>query len=313
MQKLIEVENNQILQELFGVGDQNIKNIEEKLNVDIFLKTNGLLIKGGKRQVAKGALFLERMMHLYRQGIPLDQRDMSFLSTEDRIPGSTDELKIKVPSRKKKYIFPRTQGQREYLQAIGTYDVTFCIGPAGTGKTYLAMAMAVNYLMAQKVNRIILVRPAIEAGESLGFLPGDMRQKLSPYLRPLYDALYDMIDAESMEEYSEAGIIEVLPLAYMRGRTLNNAFIVLDEAQNCTSDQLKMFLTRLGFDSKAVVAGDITQSDLPGGKPLGLIEAMRILSRIGGIHFSRLTSADVVRHPLTQEIIEAYEYIVQEK
>ncbi|TBR17460.1 PhoH family protein, partial [bacterium] len=206
-----------------------------------------------------------------------------------------------------KVIQPKTKGQRDYVEAIKKYDITFGIGPAGTGKTYLAMACAVDALKNQQVRRIILTRPAIEAGESLGFLPGDMYEKISPYLRPLYDALYDMMEAERIERYIETGIIEVAPLAYMRGRTLNDAFIILDEAQNATAEQMKMFLTRLGFESKAVITGDVTQTDLPGGKPIGLIQAQNILKGIEDIKFSYFTGADVVRHELVQKIIEAYE------
>jgi phosphate starvation-inducible PhoH-like protein len=193
------------------------------------------------------------------------------------------------------------------------HDIVFATGPAGTGKTYLAMAMAVHYLMQKSVRRIILTRPALEAGESLGFLPGDMRDKLGPYLRPLYDALYDMMEADTIETNLETGVIEIVPLAYMRGRTLNNAFVILDEAQNCTSEQLRMFLTRLGFDSKTVVTGDITQTDLPGGKPTGLIEALRLLEHIEGIRFIALGKDDVVRHPLIQQIIQAYENYYSKK
>jgi phosphate starvation-inducible PhoH-like protein len=210
------------------------------------------------------------------------------------------------PGRKEKVPAPKTKGQTEYVEAIKRFDIVFGIGPAGTGKTYLAMAMAVAALNTGQVRRIILTRPALEAGESLGYLPGDVNQKLSPYLRPLYDALYDMMEAERIEKFLEMGIIEVAPLAYMRGRTLNDAFIVLDEAQNCTPEQLKMFLTRLGFDSKAVITGDMTQSDLPGGKPLGLIQATELLSHIDGIRMIYLTGEDVVRHELVQRIIEAY-------
>ncbi|MBM3255467.1 MAG: PhoH family protein [Candidatus Omnitrophica bacterium] len=208
---------------------------------------------------------------------------------------------------KLKIIGPKTKGQREYVEAIDKHDIVFGIGPAGTGKTYLAMNCAVEAFKKQEVRRIILTRPAIEAGESLGFLPGDMYEKISPYLRPLYDALYDMMEASVIEKYLETGIIEVAPLAYMRGRTLNDAFIILDEAQNCSAEQMKMFLTRLGFDSKAVITGDITQSDLPDGKPVGLLQAQDILKDIEGIKFVYFSGFDVVRHALVQRVIEAYD------
>jgi len=220
--------------------------------------------------------------------------DMSFLSSGKRVG-------------------PRTEGQREYVEAIRKHDIVFGIGPAGTGKTYLAMACAVEALKKQEARRIILTRPAIEAGESLGFLPGDMYEKISPYLRPLYDAIYDMMDAERIEKYLETGIIEVAPLAYIRGRTLNDAFIILDEAQNCTVEQMKMFLTRLGFDSKAVITGDLTQSDLPDGRPMGLLQAEDLLKEIEGIKFIYFTGSDVVRHALVQRIIEAYDKANREK
>jgi phosphate starvation-inducible PhoH-like protein len=209
-------------------------------------------------------------------------------------------LKSKTPG-------PKTKGQQEYFEAIKKYDIVFGIGPAGTGKTYLAMACAVEALRNNQVRRIILTRPAIEAGESLGYLPGDMYEKISPYLRPLYDALYDMMEGNAIEKYLETGIIEVAPLAYMRGRTLNDAFIILDEAQNATHEQMKMFLTRLGFDSKAVITGDITQSDLPGGKPIGLLKALQTIENIKGIKVIYFSGQDVVRHELVQKIIEAYE------
>ena len=310
MEKLFEITNNNFVKTLCGVRDKNIKDIERNCNVKLFLKSEGILIKGKKKQVDKARGLLERMCRLQQEGVTIDNiKDLSQYSTprEESEGMPHDPLRIKVASFKKKFVFPKTEGQQEYIKAIQTHDITFSIGPAGTGKTYLAMAVAVNYLTGSKVSRIILTRPAIEAGESLGFLPGTMHDKLGPYLRPLYDALYDMMEPDTIEEYLETGIIEIAPLAYMRGRTLNNAFVVLDEAQNCTSEQLKMFLTRLGFDSKTVITGDITQSDLPGGKPTGLLEALEFLKSIQGIQFSYLSKKDVVRHPLIQKIIQAYE------
>jgi phosphate starvation-inducible protein PhoH and related proteins len=204
-------------------------------------------------------------------------------------------------------VLPKSVNQRKYLDAIDKHDVVFGIGPAGTGKTYLAMAQAVTYLLSKRVSRIILARPAVEAGEKLGFLPGDLQEKVNPYLRPLYDALYDMIDLERVERLLERGTIEVAPIAFMRGRTLNDAFVILDEAQNTTSEQMKMFLTRLGFGSKAVVTGDITQIDLPSGRPSGLVEAMKVVGGIDGISFVHFDDRDVVRHQLVQQIVKAYE------
>lgn len=210
-------------------------------------------------------------------------------------------------SSKKRFVVPKTETQREYVEAIKNYDIVIGIGPAGTGKTYLAVAMAVNALLKKQVARIVLARPAVEAGEKLGFLPGDIEEKVSPYLRPLYDALFDMMEPEKVAKYLERGVIEIAPLAFMRGRTLNDSFIILDEAQNTTSEQMKMYLTRLGFNSKTVITGDITQIDLPAGKVSGLVEAERILKGIDGIKFIYFTEKDVVRHRLVQEIIRAYE------
>ncbi len=210
-------------------------------------------------------------------------------------------------SSKKRFIVPKTETQKEYIEAIQKYDIVIGIGPAGTGKTYLAMAMAVNALLKKQVTRIVLARPAVEAGEKLGFLPGDIEEKVSPYLRPLYDALFDMMEPEKVAKYIERGVIEIAPLAFMRGRTLNDSFIILDEAQNTTSEQMKMYLTRLGFNSKTVITGDVTQIDLPAGKLSGLVEAERILKGIEGIRFVYFSERDVVRHRLVQEIIRAYE------
>ncbi|OQX88469.1 MAG: hypothetical protein B6D55_00065 [Candidatus Omnitrophica bacterium 4484_70.2] len=310
MKKLIEIASPAVLKEICGVADKNIKNIEKRFHVNIYLRDKGMYIEGGRKRVEEASQVIGKLINLLKEGVSLREEDVSslFFSSEDE-----EILKIEVPSIKRKFILPKTDGQKKYVEAIRKYDITFAIGPAGTGKTYLAMACAVNYLYKQKARRIILTRPAIEAGESLGFLPGDMYEKLGPYLRPLYDALYDMMEPDVIEEYLDTGIIEIAPLAYMRGRTLNDAFIILDEAQNCTSEQLKMFLTRLGFDSKTVITGDITQSDLPGGKPTGLKEAIKILKNVSGIKFIYLTKKDVVRHPLVQKIIQAYEDFYQEE
>jgi phosphate starvation-inducible protein PhoH and related proteins len=311
MEKIIRVHNNDELLLLFGSRDENLRLIESAFKVSIVNRHDGVRISGGREQVKKAAQLIESLFSALRKGATLEKQDILRMlketKTERRFdPAEFSESKIEV-SGKNLAIAPKTKGQQEYIDAIRDHDIVFGIGPAGTGKTYLAMATAVAALKKGQVRRIILTRPAIEAGESLGFLPGDMYEKISPYLRPLYDALYDMMEAERIEKYLEMGIIEVAPLAYMRGRTLNDAFIILDEAQNCTSEQLKMFLTRLGFYSKTVITGDITQSDLPGGEPVGLIQAQEILKDIEGIKFIQLTGADVVRHELVQQIIKAYE------
>lgn len=311
MDALIKLNNNRDLQLLFGKYDQNLKLIEEELSVKVVSQGDGLRITGSDEQVKKAAGLFDYLLSIVDSGKDVKKRDIIYAL---RMTGAEKGVDFKVLTKEKievsakgAVVTPKTKGQIEYIDAIKHFDLVFGLGPAGTGKTYLAMAMAVNALQKGLVRRIILTRPAIEAGENLGFLPGDMVQKVLPYLRPLYDALYDMMEAEKVEQFTIKGIIEIAPLAYMRGRTLNDAFIILDEAQNCTSEQLKMFLTRLGFDSKAVITGDLTQSDLPGGTPAGLIAASEILKDIPEIKFMHLTGEDVVRHELVQKIIEAYE------
>ncbi len=311
MEKIIKLESNRQAQEIAGLHDGNLKTIEKEFKVKIVLRGEFLKISGAINNIKKADHLIEYLLNSLRSG----QSGFAKADLYDLIKGFKekkgrflDAAPVKFGrSYGNKQVTPRTKGQREYSEAIKNCDIVFSIGPAGTGKTYLAMVSAVEALKKQEVRRIILTRPAIEAGESLGFLPGDMYEKISPYLRPLYDALYDMMEAETIEKYLETGIIEVAPLAYMRGRTLNDAFIILDEAQNATAEQMKMFLTRLGFDSKAVITGDITQSDLPNGKPIGLLQAIDILKDIDGIRFAYLTGADVVRHSLVQKIIEAYD------
>ncbi len=312
MEKVIKLETHEEASLLFGLHDENTRTIEKEFKVRLTLRGEYLKIKGGVNNIKKAAGLVEYILNAIRAGQKeLGRADLHSLITnfkktsKENIMDRTDSAV--TSSFADKQVGPKTKGQREYVEAIKKYDIVFGIGPAGTGKTYLAMAAAVESLKRGEVRRIILTRPAIEAGESLGFLPGDMYEKISPYLRPLYDALYDMMDAERIERYLDTGIIEVAPLAYMRGRTLNYAFIILDEAQNCTAEQMKMFLTRLGFDSKAVITADATQSDLPGGKPLGLLQAQDILKKIEGIKFIYFTGADVVRHELVQRIIEAYD------
>ncbi|MEI8349772.1 MAG: PhoH family protein [Candidatus Omnitrophota bacterium] len=319
MEKLIKIDDYSRVRDICGIEDKNLRFIEKELKVTIALRADGILVKGESKRIEKALHFITKMMDLAREGMVFSQTELSqylnavHLSGDEGVRQDEDSQGIRVFSTRKRLVLPKTQGQQDYIKAIRKHDVIFSIGPAGTGKTYLAMALAVNFLMRKNVGRIILTRPAIEAGESLGFLPGDMAEKMGPYLRPLYDALYDMMEAEMIEEFIETGVIEVAPLAYMRGRTLNNAFVILDEAQNCTTEQLKMFITRLGFDSKAVITGDITQSDLPGGKPVGLLEGVEILKAIEDIKFVYLGRNDVVRNPLIQKIIQAYENFYREK
>jgi len=312
MDKIISLQSHQEAQILLGPGDEFAKAIEKDFKVKLTVRGENLKISGTSSNIKKASELVEYLLESIRAGqTELGRTDLASLIHAFKKEKTKGPLERRVfePIRPtiKRQVGPRTAGQREYFEAIKSFDIIFGIGPAGTGKTYLAMACAVEALKKQEVRRIILTRPAIEAGESLGFLPGDMYEKISPYLRPLYDALYDMVEAERIEKYLETGIIEVAPLAYMRGRTLNDAFIVLDEAQNCTAEQMKMFLTRLGFDSKAVITGDITQSDLPDGKPIGLLQAQEILKDIDGIKFTYFTGQDVVRHALVQRIIEAYD------
>jgi len=309
MPRIIRIESQDELQKLFGNRDENIKAIEKEFKVKVTLRGDDLKISGAAPNAKKAATLVERLLEAIRSGESDVGRmyvcsQINNFNNKKPLPMlETADLAVVQHVSKTRHIGPKTKGQIEYVEAIKKNDIVFGIGPAGTGKTYLAMACAVEALNKHEVRRLILTRPAIEAGESLGFLPGDMYEKISPYLRPLYDALYDMMEAERIEKYLETGIIEVAPLAYMRGRTL----IILDEAQNCTVEQMKMFLTRLGFDSKAVITGDLTQSDLPDGKPMGLLEAQEILGSIEGIKFIQFSGFDVVRHALVQRIIEAYE------
>jgi phosphate starvation-inducible PhoH-like protein len=299
------------LETLFGVHDQNIKYLESLLDVRIDARGQDVSIDGDPADVETAQRILEDFSDLFKEGKHFTDKELreAFAQiAEDRAFSLRDYFtKTRFNPAGKKQVAPKSANQRKYIQAIQDSDVVFGIGVAGTGKTYLAVAMAVQALMQKQVNRIVLARPAVEAGEKLGFLPGDLQDKVDPYLRPLYDALFDLIDYERVTRLLEKRVIEVAPLAFMRGRTLSDAFIILDEAQNTTSEQMKMFLTRIGFGSKAVITGDVTQVDLPTGKRSGLIEAERILSHLEGIEFVYFTDKDVVRHKLVQMIIRAYE------
>ncbi len=300
-----------LARQLFGEHNKNLGRIADALAISLNVRGNTVYIKGDAIAADLAKNTLNQLYGLIREGYPVYPRDIDHavktLSSDDRVKLKDLFMDTVYVTSTKRPITPKSPIQKEYIDAIRSHDIVFGIGPAGTGKTYLAMAMAVASLSAGEVNRIILTRPAVEAGESLGFLPGDLAQKVDPYLRPLYDALHDMMHFEKVASLTERGAIEVAPLAFMRGRTLNNAFIILDEAQNTTSEQMKMFLTRIGFNSKAVITGDITQVDLPKGKPSGLVETLSILDNIEGIRFIRFSKDDVVRHRLVMKIISAYE------
>ena len=310
IQKKFIVSEEKFERELFGDFDENIKLIESTLSIDVILREGNIVLMGEEKNVDLALKLMNELHDTVSNGKSLDKQSITY-SLSLLLEGS--EMRIKeledviVLTKKGKPVQPKTLGQKKYVDLIKSNDITFGIGPAGTGKTYLAVAMAVRAFKNDEVSRIILTRPAVEAGESLGFLPGDMRDKVDPYLRPLYDALFDMLGADRFNKYLERGTIEVAPLAFMRGRTLDNAFIILDEAQNTTPEQMKMFLTRWGFGSKAVVTGDITQTDLPNNKKSGLLQATKILKNVSGIGSMELTEKDVVRHELVQRIIRAYE------
>lgn len=296
---------------LFGTNDQNVALIELETEVSIALRGAELYITGAEENVKAAAAVVEKLLYLIHRGETVDKARIRYataLARENRLD-EMDELMrdVVAVTHRGKPIKAKTLGQRDYVQSVRNHTLTFAVGPAGTGKTYLAMALAVVALRNKEVERIILTRPAVEAGEKLGFLPGDLAQKVDPYLRPLFDALYDLMGPDAYQRLTERGVVEVAPLAYMRGRTLSDSFIILDEAQNTTSEQMKMFLTRIGFQSKVVVTGDITQIDLPFGKRSGLIEALEVLDQVPGIGISRLTHHDVVRHELVQAIVQAYD------
>ncbi len=303
--------DHELMRGLCGEHNLHLQVLEQKTGASVHVRGNLLFLEGRHWEVDLAERVLTQLYDLLKVNYPLYPNDVDYAT---RILSGDPSVDLKeifkdevYISSKKKIIAPRTINQKEYIESIRRFDIVFGIGPAGTGKTYLAMAMAISSLVRNQVNRVVLARPAVEAGEHLGFLPGDLYEKVNPYLRPLYDAIHDMMDFDHVSRLLEQGVIEVAPLAFMRGRTLNDSFVILDEAQNATSEQMKMFLTRLGFSCKAVITGDVTQTDLPNGKTSGLIEAKETLKGIKGIRFIYFTRDDVIRHPLVQEIIDAYE------
>ena len=317
IERIVNAERVEVLMAIFGSFDENIRRIEEALSVTIVNRGNELKVSGDEEMADKAVRTLEGLLALAAKGEVIDEQRVRYLIT---LVNEGNDAQVAQMAKdvvcitaKGKPIKAKTVGQQTYMKAIMKNTITIGVGPAGTGKTYLAVAAAVAAFREKQVNRIILTRPAVEAGERLGFLPGDLQNKVDPYLRPLYDALYDMLGAETFQKYQERGSIEVAPLAYMRGRTLDDSFIILDEAQNTTREQMKMFLTRLGFGSKIVITGDVTQIDLPDDKTSGLKDAIRVLEGVKDIAICKLTSADVVRHALVQQIINAYEKAAQKQ
>jgi phosphate starvation-inducible PhoH-like protein len=309
MKKSIAISPN--IETLFGTRDENVRVLEDGLNVTVNLRSNGIELEGAARDVARAEQVFADYESLQRSGYTFNNGDLnSMLRVLTADPNSTLRGLADAGRQRsfgRRTVQPKSPNQRRYLETIEKHDMVFGIGPAGTGKTYLAVAMAISALLAKRVNRIILARPAVEAGERLGFLPGTLQDKIDPYLRPLYDALYDMLDPEKVDRYLEKNVIEIAPIAFMRGRTLNDSFVILDEAQNTTSEQMKMFVTRLGFNSKAVITGDVTQIDLPNARRSGLLEAVDILKGVDGLAFVHFDEGDVVRHHLVQRIIRAYD------
>ena len=310
-ERSLELDSIELAAAIFGSGDQNIHLLEKEFRVTAVCRGSVLRFTGEQRDVDAAARAVDGMVTLMENHTPLEEQTVRYCISlahggeEKRLRELTDDF-VAVTA-KGRPIHPKTLGQKEYLAAIRKNAITFGVGPAGTGKTYLAVASAVDALERSSVQRIVLTRPAVEAGERLGFLPGDLTQKVDPYLRPLYDALYDLMGFDRVQKAFERNALEIAPLAFMRGRTLNNAFVILDEAQNTTPEQMKMFLTRIGFGARAVVTGDVSQIDLPKGAMSGLIDAERVLRRVKGLAFTRFTSADVVRHPLVARIVEAYD------
>ncbi len=308
---VVIIDDEMVLPVLYGDMDKNLRLIENSYGVILNARGNRVQIEGEEKSVSRAERLIKQLADMLTQGVISQKDEVNTAiqaTTADPAVTLKDLFQKTIPvSSRKRAVALKNEAQRKYVESIRQFDVVFAIGPAGTGKTYLAMATAVSALLKREVSRIILVRPAVEAGEKLGFLPGDLYEKVNPYLRPLYDALYDMIETEKANKLVERGDIEIAPLAFMRGRTLNDSFIILDEAQNTTTEQMKMFLTRLGFNSKTVITGDVTQIDLPSGKNSGLIEVQKILEGIEGIKFVYFTNRDVVRHRLVQQIIKAYE------
>ncbi len=309
MKKSIGISPN--IETLFGTHDENVRVLEDGLNITVNLRSNAIELEGAARDVARAEQVFTDYESLQRSGYSFNNGDLnSMLRVLTADPNSTLKGLADAGQKRsfgRRTVQPKSPNQRRYLETIEKHDMVFGIGPAGTGKTYLAVAMAISALLAKRVNRIILARPAVEAGEQLGFLPGTLQDKIDPYLRPLYDALYDMLDPEKVDRYLEKNVIEIAPIAFMRGRTLNDSFVILDEAQNTTSEQMKMFVTRLGFNSKAVITGDVTQIDLPNARRSGLLEAVEILKGVDGLAFVHFDESDVVRHHLVQRIIRAYD------
>ncbi len=309
MKKSIEISQN--LGTLFGTRDENLHVLEDGLNINIDLRSERIDLEGTARDVARAEQVFADYEFLLKSGFSFDNGDLTSMlrvvvgDPKVTLRGLAEAGRQRSLGRRT--VQPKSANQRRYLDAIETHDMVFGVGPAGTGKTYLAVAMAISALLNKQVNRIILARPAVEAGERLGFLPGTLQEKIDPYLRPLYDALFDMLEAEKVERYLEKNVIEIAPIAFMRGRTLNDSFVILDEAQNTTSEQMKMFVTRLGFNSKAVITGDVTQIDLPSERRSGLIEAVNVLKDVNGLAFVHFDESDVVRHHLVQRIIRAYD------
>jgi phosphate starvation-inducible PhoH-like protein len=309
MKKSIEISPN--IETLFGTRDENLHVLEDGLNVNIDLRSDSIELEGAPRDVGRAEQILSDYDQLQQAGFSFHNGDLNSMLRVLIADPKTTLRGLAEAGRQRSFgrrtVQPKSVNQRRYLEAIENHDMVFGIGPAGTGKTYLAVAMAISALLAKRVSRIILARPAVEAGERLGFLPGSLQEKIDPYLRPLYDALYEMLDPEKVDRYLEKNVIEIAPIAFMRGRTLNDSFVILDEAQNTTSEQMKMFVTRLGFNSKAVITGDVTQIDLPNARRSGLLEAMDVLKKVEGLTFIHFDEGDVVRHYLVQRIIRAYD------